>query len=88
MLEQVEEASATLKTVHAVLWKAYEGTIGIQDAFCKVTTASQTVDAIRNNLSVLRDAEESPEITLVKDEDVDCKLDPEIEDSKDSGVLK
>ena len=49
---------------------------------------SQTVDMICNKLSVLRDAEESPEITLVKDKDVDCKLNPEIEDSKHSGVLK
>ena len=88
LLNEVEEASATLKTLHATLWKAFEGTVGIQDSFRKVVAASQTVDAIRNKLSVLRDAKESPEITLVKDEDVDCKLDPEIEDSKESGVLK
>ncbi|KIM67187.1 hypothetical protein SCLCIDRAFT_229096 [Scleroderma citrinum Foug A] len=80
VLEEVEEASATLKTLHATLWKAFEGTAGIQDSFCKVVAASKTVDTIRNKLTVLRDAEESPEITLVKDEDVDCKLDPEIED--------
>jgi len=75
VLDQVEEASTTLETVHAALWKAYEGTTGIQDTFCKVVAASRTVDTIRNKLSVLRDAEESPETTLVKDEDFDCKLD-------------
>ena len=89
VLEEVEEANTTLKTLHATLWKAFEGTAGIQDSFCKVVAASKTVDTIRNKLTVLRDAEESPEITLVKDEDVDCKLDLEIEDSgKDSDALK
>ena len=71
-----------------LLWKAFEGTAGIQDSFRKVVTASQTVDTIRNKLTVLRDAEESHEVTLVKDEDVDCKLDLEIEASKDSDALK
>ena len=63
-------------------------TAGIQDSFRKVVAASQTVDTIRNKLTVLRDAEESHEVTLVKDEDVDCKLDLEIEASKDSDALK
>ena len=88
LLDEVEEASATLKTLHATLWKAFEGTAGIQDSFCKVVAASQTVDTIRNKLTVLRDAEESHEVTLIKDEDVDCKLDLEIEASKDSDALK
>lgn len=88
MLEKVKEASATLKTLHATLWKAFKGTAGIQDSFCKVVAVSQTVDTIHNKLTILRDADESPEIMLVKDEDINCKLDPEMEDSKDSDVLK
>ena len=46
VLEEVEEASATLKTLHATLWKAFEGTAGIQDSFCKVVAASKTLTSM------------------------------------------
>ncbi|KAI6158238.1 hypothetical protein BKA82DRAFT_32803 [Pisolithus tinctorius] len=46
-LEQVEAASSQLKTAHAALWKAYEGTVGIQNVFCGVVDASHTLDTIR-----------------------------------------
>jgi len=90
VLEQVEEASANLGAVHAALWKAYEGIVGVQDAFGKASHASRTVDTIRNKLSVLRDAKESLQTmpVHVKDEDIDCKLEPETEDTRDSDVLK
>ena len=90
MLEQVEEASANLGAVHAALWKAYEGIVGIQDAFFKASQANRTVDVIRNKLSVLRDTKESLQTmpVHVKDEDIDCKLKPETEDTKDSDALK
>ena len=90
MLEQVKEASANLGAVHAALWKAYEGIVGVQDTFCKASQANRTVDVIRNKLSVLRDAKESLQTmpVHVKDEDIDCKLEPETEDTKDSDALK
>ncbi|KAI6139939.1 hypothetical protein BKA82DRAFT_4364300 [Pisolithus tinctorius] len=81
-LEQVEAASSQLKTAHAALWKAYEGTVGIQNAFCGVVDASHTLDTIRNKLSVIRDAEESSTTEPVKAEDVGCKPDPEPENSQ------
>ena len=71
-----------------MLWKAYEGIVGVEDAFSKVNHASRTVDTIRNKLSVLRDAEESLQTTSVKDEDINCKLEPETEDIKASDALK
>ncbi|KIM50463.1 hypothetical protein SCLCIDRAFT_34267 [Scleroderma citrinum Foug A] len=85
VLEQVEEASANLRAVHAALWKAYEGISSIQDTFGKVTDANRTVNTIRNKLSVLRDAKEP---ALVKDESIECKIDPETKDSKDGDILK
>ena len=85
MLEQVEEASANLRAVHAALWKAYEGISSIQDTFGKVTDANRMVNTIRNKLSVLRDAKEP---ALVKDESIECKIDPETKDSKDGDILK
>jgi len=85
VLEQVEEASANLRAVHAALWKAYKGVIGIQDAFGKVNNASRTVDTICNKLSVLKDAKET---AFVKDKSIDYKIDLETEDSKDGDILK
>lgn len=78
-LEEVEEASSKLQAAHAALWKAYEGTVGIQDTFVRVTDASTRLDAIRNKLSLLKDAHNSPEV--VKTEDVDVKPDPALEDT-------
>ncbi|KAI5990599.1 hypothetical protein EDD15DRAFT_2369659 [Pisolithus albus] len=79
-LEEVEEASLKLRAAHAALWKAYEGTIGIQETFTRVTDASARLDTIRNKLSVLRDANDSIEMERVKAEDVDVKPDPALED--------
>ncbi|KAI6118868.1 hypothetical protein EV401DRAFT_2179112 [Pisolithus croceorrhizus] len=79
-LEQVEEASSKLQAAHAALWKAYEGTIGIQDTFVRVTDARARLDAVRNKLSLLRDASDSLELDLVKAEDVDVKPDPALAD--------
>ncbi|KAI6119526.1 hypothetical protein EDD16DRAFT_1706534 [Pisolithus croceorrhizus] len=79
-LEQVEEASSKLRAAHTALWKAYEGTIGIQDTFVRVTDASARLDAVRNKLSLLRDASGSPEVDLAKAEDVDVKPDPALAD--------
>ncbi|KAI6004750.1 hypothetical protein EDD15DRAFT_2359532 [Pisolithus albus] len=78
-LEEVEEASSKLQAAHSALWKAYEGTIGIQETFTKVTAASAKLDAARNKLSLLKDANESLE--RGKTEDVDVKPDPAIEDT-------
>ncbi|KIK16630.1 hypothetical protein PISMIDRAFT_15703 [Pisolithus microcarpus 441] len=72
-LEEVEAASTRLEDAHAALWKAYEGTIGIQDAFTRVVDASGRLDAVRNKLSVLRDAKESNGMVPIKAEDVGCK---------------
>ncbi|KAI6018247.1 hypothetical protein PISMIDRAFT_13723 [Pisolithus microcarpus 441] len=58
-LEEVEAASIRLKDAHAALWKAYKGTIGIQDVFTRVVNASGRLDTVCNKLSVLRDAKES-----------------------------
>ena len=90
MLEQVEEASTNLGAVHAALWKAYEGMVGIQDAFGKVHDVNRMVNTIHNKLSILRDAKESLQImpVHVKDEDIDCKLELETEDTRDSNALK
>ena len=90
MLEQVEETSTNLGAVHAVLWKAYEGMVGIQDAFGKVHDVNRMVNTIHNKLSILRDAKESLQImpVHVKDEDIDCKLKLETEDTRDSNALK
>jgi len=85
VLEQIEEASANLRAVHAVLWKAYEGIVGVQDVFGKASHASRTVDTIHNKLSILRDAKEP---AIVKDEDIDCKIDSEAKDTKNSDALK
>ena len=85
VLEKVKEASANLGAVHAVLWKAYKGIVGMQDAFGKVHDANRMVDMIRNKLSVLRDAKEP---VLVKDESIDCKINPETKDSKGGDILK
>ncbi|KAI6117358.1 hypothetical protein EDD16DRAFT_1707684 [Pisolithus croceorrhizus] len=81
-LEQVEEASSKLQAAHAALWKAYEGTIGIQDMFTRVTDVSARLDAIHNKLSLLRDANDSLEMELVKVEDVDIKPKPAEESEK------
>ena len=77
MLEQVEEASDNLAVVRGALWKAYEGMVSVQDACSKVYSASATVDTIHNKLSILRDTKEP---ALVKDEDIDSKIDPETKD--------
>ncbi|KIK20253.1 hypothetical protein PISMIDRAFT_13142 [Pisolithus microcarpus 441] len=79
VLEEVEEASSKLQAAHAALWKAYEGTIGIQDTFMRVMDASTRLDAICNKLSLLKDANES--LKLVKTEDVNVKPDPTIKDT-------
>ncbi|KAI6141908.1 hypothetical protein BKA82DRAFT_28635 [Pisolithus tinctorius] len=81
-LEQVKAASSQLKTAHAALWKAYEGTVGIQNMFCGVVNASHTLDTIHNKLSVIRDAEESSTTEPIKAKDVGCKPDPEPENSQ------
>ena len=44
VLEQVEEASANLGAVHAVLWKAYKGIVGVQDR-CTMWTEQSTQSA-------------------------------------------
>ncbi|KIK17731.1 hypothetical protein PISMIDRAFT_14897 [Pisolithus microcarpus 441] len=80
-LEDVEEASSKLQAAHAALWKAYEGTIGIQETFTRVTDASARLDAIRNKLSLLKDTNDSLEMEPVKGEDVDVKPDPADEDT-------
>ncbi|KAI6007023.1 hypothetical protein EDD15DRAFT_2358099 [Pisolithus albus] len=80
-LEQVEVASSKLRAAHAALWKAHEGTIGIQDTFTRVTDASARLDAVRNKLCILRDANDSLETDLVKAEDVEIKPDPALEDT-------
>ncbi|KIM58424.1 hypothetical protein SCLCIDRAFT_28083 [Scleroderma citrinum Foug A] len=85
VLEKVKEASANLGAVHAVLWKAYKGIVGMQDTFGKVHDANKMVDMIHNKLSILRDAKEP---VLVKDESIDCKIDPETKDSKGGDILK
>ncbi|KAI6098918.1 hypothetical protein EDD16DRAFT_1790483 [Pisolithus croceorrhizus] len=72
-LEEVEAASSRLAIARAALWKAYEGTVGIQDAFTGVNAASSRLDTIRNKLSVLRDTAESSGMDPVKAEDVKCE---------------
>ncbi|KAI5997036.1 hypothetical protein EDD15DRAFT_2364489 [Pisolithus albus] len=72
-LEEVEEASSKLEAVHATLWKAYEGTIGIQDSFVKVTDASARLGAIRNKLSLLKDAKDPLKTELDEIKDVDTR---------------
>ncbi|KIK19818.1 hypothetical protein PISMIDRAFT_13388 [Pisolithus microcarpus 441] len=87
-LEEVEAASTRLEDAHAALWKAYKGTIGIQDAFTRVVDASGRLDAVRNKLSVLRDAKESNGMVPIKAEDVGCE--PHLElglDGEDSHLL-
>ncbi|KAI6106487.1 hypothetical protein EV401DRAFT_2121552 [Pisolithus croceorrhizus] len=79
-LEQVEEASSKLQAAHAALWKAYEGTIGIQDMFTKVTDASTRLDAVCNKLSLLRDTSDSLKVDLVKSEDDNVKPNPVLAD--------
>ncbi|KAI6005996.1 hypothetical protein EDD15DRAFT_698905 [Pisolithus albus] len=74
-LEDVEEASSKLEAAHAALWKAYEGTIGIQETFTRVTCASARLDAVRNKLSLLKDSNDSLEAERVKAEDIDVKSD-------------
>ncbi|KIK25336.1 hypothetical protein PISMIDRAFT_9692 [Pisolithus microcarpus 441] len=80
-LEEVEEASSKLQAAHAALWKAYEGTIGIQETFTRVTDASARLDAVHNKLSLLRNSNDSLAMELVKAEDVDVKPDPGLEDT-------
>ncbi|KIK23137.1 hypothetical protein PISMIDRAFT_11124 [Pisolithus microcarpus 441] len=72
-LEQVEEASSRLKDAHAALWKAYEGTVSIQDAFTQVVDVSGRLDTICNKLSVLQDTAELDGIEPIKAEEVNCK---------------
>ncbi|KAI5990938.1 hypothetical protein EDD15DRAFT_2197729 [Pisolithus albus] len=87
-LEELEAASTRLEDAHAALWKAYEGTIGIQDAFTRVVDASSRLDAVRNKLSVLRDAKESNAMVPIKAEDVGCE--PHLElgsDGENSRIL-
>ncbi|KAI5980857.1 hypothetical protein EDD15DRAFT_2380796 [Pisolithus albus] len=76
VLEQVEEASSKLQAAHAALWKAYEGTVGIQETFTKVTDASARLDSVRNKLSLLKDSNDALETQRVKAEDVEVKPDP------------
>ncbi|KIK29824.1 hypothetical protein PISMIDRAFT_6584 [Pisolithus microcarpus 441] len=85
-LEEVEAASSRLNVAHAALWKAYEGTIGIQDAFTGVVDASNRLDAIRNKLSALRDTAESGGTDPVKAEDVDCE--PHLQSGSDGEDLR
>ncbi|KIK17100.1 hypothetical protein PISMIDRAFT_15371 [Pisolithus microcarpus 441] len=84
-LEQVKEASSRLEDARAALWKAYEGTVGIQDAFTQVVDASGRLDTIHNKLSVLRDATEFNGMELIKAKEVDCK--PHMEPGLDSKNL-
>ncbi|KIK22767.1 hypothetical protein PISMIDRAFT_11465 [Pisolithus microcarpus 441] len=70
-----------LQAAHAALWKAYKGTIGIQETFTRVTDASARLDAIRNKLSLLRNSNDSLMMELVKAEDVNVKPDPGLEDT-------
>ncbi|KIK15658.1 hypothetical protein PISMIDRAFT_16355 [Pisolithus microcarpus 441] len=87
-LEDVEAASAKLRAAHAVLWKAYEGTIGIQDTFTRVVDASSRLDAVCNKLSVLRDAKEPNGMVPVKAEDVGCEPNLELgSDGADSQYI-
>ncbi|KIK21385.1 hypothetical protein PISMIDRAFT_12318 [Pisolithus microcarpus 441] len=79
-LEQVEEASSKLEAAHAALWKAYEGTIGIQDTFVQVTDASARLGAIRNKLSLLKDAKDPLKTELDEKKDVNIKPNPASED--------
>ncbi|KAI5994430.1 hypothetical protein EDD15DRAFT_2366527 [Pisolithus albus] len=84
-LEELEAASTRLEDAHAALWKAYEGTIGIQDVFTRVVDASSRLDAVRNKLSVLRDAKESSGMVPIKAEGVGCEHHLELgSDGKDS----
>ncbi|KAI5991401.1 hypothetical protein EDD15DRAFT_2197401 [Pisolithus albus] len=80
-LKQVEETSTNLQAAHAALWKAYEGTIGIQDTFTRVTVASNKLDAVRNKLSLLRDSKDSLKRELDGTKDVIIKVDPAVEDA-------
>ncbi|KAI6141944.1 hypothetical protein EDD17DRAFT_1515942 [Pisolithus thermaeus] len=79
-LEQVKEASSKLQAAHAVLWKVYKGTIGIQDTFVRVTDASARLDTVHNKLSLLRDASGSPEVDLAKAKDINIKPNPALTD--------
>ncbi|KAI5993985.1 hypothetical protein EDD15DRAFT_2196410 [Pisolithus albus] len=79
-LEQVEEASSKLEAAHAALWKAYEGTIGIQDTFVWVTDASARLGVIRNKLSLLKDSKAPPKTELGENEDANIKPNPASED--------
>ncbi|KAI6094304.1 hypothetical protein EDD16DRAFT_1714096 [Pisolithus croceorrhizus] len=72
-LEQVEEASLELEAAHAALWKAYEGTIGIQDMFIQVTAVSMGLGAICNKLFLLKDSKDPPKMELDEAKDVDVK---------------
>ncbi|KAI6004150.1 hypothetical protein EDD15DRAFT_2192059 [Pisolithus albus] len=72
-LEELEAASTRHEDAHAALWKAYEGTISIQDVFTRVVNASGRLDTICNKLSVLRDAKESNGMVPIKAKDVGCE---------------
>ncbi|KIK15157.1 hypothetical protein PISMIDRAFT_16722 [Pisolithus microcarpus 441] len=85
-LDQVKEASSRLEDAHAALWKAYEGTVGIQDAFTWVVDASGRLDTICNKLSVLRDAAEFDGMEPIKAEEVDCE--PHMEPGLDGENLR
>ncbi|KAI5984731.1 hypothetical protein EDD15DRAFT_2374985 [Pisolithus albus] len=79
-LEQVEEASSKLEAAHTALWKAYEGTIGIQDTFIQVTDASARLGAICNKLSLLKDAKDPLKTELDEIKDIDIRPNPTSED--------
>ncbi|KAI5997085.1 hypothetical protein EDD15DRAFT_2364547 [Pisolithus albus] len=85
-LEEVEAASSRLKVAEEALWKAYEGTVGIQEAFAGVAGASSRLDAIRNKLSVLRDTADSSGMDPVKAEEVDCE--PHLQSGSDGEDLR
>ncbi|KAI5992514.1 hypothetical protein EDD15DRAFT_2368275 [Pisolithus albus] len=79
-LEEVEKASSKLEAAHAALWKAYEGTIGIQDTFVRVTDASARLGVVRNKLSLLKDSKAPPKTELGENEDANIKPNPASED--------
>ncbi|KAI6110297.1 hypothetical protein EDD16DRAFT_1522313 [Pisolithus croceorrhizus] len=80
-LEEVKEVSSKLQAAHAALWKAYKGTIGIQETFTRVMDASARLDAICNKLSLLKNSNDSLKMEHVNAEGVSVKPDPAHEDT-------
>ncbi|KIK16820.1 hypothetical protein PISMIDRAFT_15569 [Pisolithus microcarpus 441] len=85
-LDQVKEASSRLEDAHVALWKAYEGTVSIQDAFTQVVDVSGRLDTIRNKLSVLQDAAEFDGMEPIKAKEVNCE--PHMEPGLDGKNLQ